>query len=375
MLEEAMACEGDLAVRGRSENEDTAAVNKERRKAVSSGSKARRPRGPRAPRAPRGPRAPRAPKAPKVSKAGAAGGGGAGSGRKAKPSSPSSGTQPNKPKSPAAALAAGEPEPCGNDDFGGLSDDNDFIDDSGLEAGGGDGNKLVSRADAGGAKATPRREGEHQNRHQDSRAKTPSCRSDSSGFLSQSPLSPDMLPDTSLPTVDREGPGEKDSGAGSSTENTVNGAGGTSRGTATATNPEAEASSASGPSVPDATLPHLPEEAAPAPAVAAAAAMAAASGASAAGGCEPDALAALLMEMGVLDDDIVQPSGRNRLDALLREAGGEKTRALRLYFERQSEKGKQEEKEKVSSVPGPFLRVHQALQHMLGSTRRFTSRL
>lgn len=53
MLNEAMATEGNPAMKGRSEVDDSAAVNKERKNAVATGSKARRYRPRRAPRAPK----------------------------------------------------------------------------------------------------------------------------------------------------------------------------------------------------------------------------------------------------------------------------------------------------------------------------------
>lgn len=57
MLQEAVEREGDLTMQDRSEAEDKVAVNKERRKAVTTGFKPRRPRAPRVPRLPRAPKA------------------------------------------------------------------------------------------------------------------------------------------------------------------------------------------------------------------------------------------------------------------------------------------------------------------------------
>ncbi|CAM9755576.1 unnamed protein product, partial [Scytosiphon promiscuus] len=88
MLAEAMASEGGLAVQGRTEAEDSAAVNKERRKAVSRGSKPRRSRAPRAPRKPRAPKSQKAPKS-----GGGGGSGGLNGGRKSKASSRSAGRE------------------------------------------------------------------------------------------------------------------------------------------------------------------------------------------------------------------------------------------------------------------------------------------
>lgn len=160
MLEEAMASEGGLAVQGRTEAEDSAAVHKERRKAVSTGSKPRRPRAPRAPRGPRGPRAQKSQKAQKTG--GGSGGGGGGSsgggkgGRKIKSLSRSTGQgtvdgggvvapgdapplpgaiEVLKGKGKGKAVGRGDGEEAaaagaGPDEL--EDDDDDFIDDSGL---------------------------------------------------------------------------------------------------------------------------------------------------------------------------------------------------------------------------------------------------
>lgn len=70
MLEEAVACEKDLAVTGRSEVDDAEAIVKERRKALRKGSKRLRRRRP--PRAPRKSRTPKLPKPSSTSTAGLA---------------------------------------------------------------------------------------------------------------------------------------------------------------------------------------------------------------------------------------------------------------------------------------------------------------
>lgn len=355
-MDAAMASEGDLAVRGRSEAEDSAAVNKERQRAVSLGAKPRRPRGPRAPRAPRGPRAPKATRAPK---AGAAGGGGGG-GRKPKPSSSSSSKQPDDagpvvagPSVAAAtAVAASEPGFCGNEDFDGFGDDADFIDDSGLEAGpdalaarrggasgdaklreaGGATGGLVSPAalDRAVTAADPRGGGggaELQRAVQDTEAPTPSSPSDkSSEFLTQSPLSPDMLEDFSLRENGPEGASDKDQGVGGGgTGAGIDGGSGNPAGGADGDESQSERE--------DGRTPRMDAEArspakTPRPP---------SRDAGKAGGCDPDVLAAMLMGMGVVDADIVQVEGRPQLDALLREAEGNAERAVELYFERQKE--------------------------------------
>ncbi|CAM9755646.1 unnamed protein product, partial [Scytosiphon promiscuus] len=51
------------------------------------------------------------------------------------------------------------------------------------------------------------------------------------------------------------------------------------------------------------------------------------------GGCEPKVLAAMLTEMGVVDDAVVGDEGLPVLRALLREAGGEADLAVDLFFE------------------------------------------
>ena len=60
--------------------------------------------------------------------------------------------------------------------------------------------------------------------------------------------------------------------------------------------------------------------------------------------CSPSMLVGMLKSMGVVDEDIVKPEGRSELDRLLRESEGDGARAVQKYFERDT---KTREKEKV----------------------------
>lgn len=309
-----MAAEEDLAVRGRSEAEDNAAAKKERRKAVSSGLKPRRRRGPRDPRAPGAPKARRAPRAggPAGGRGGSSGRGGDG-GRKPQVSSPA-----------AAAVSAAtepgpgpEPEPSGKEDFGGLSADADFIDDSGLEA------------VAPGAVS----------------AQSPRAPSDSSGeFLTQSPLSTSMLLDSSLSGTDPDGSNGPRKGTAHSPPVPAAPEVASLASAAPAKEAESEGDdtqSESGEARKRIDVEAFSPQKQPKPGSQASGAVAAAAGEQAGGGkegCEPAVLEAVLIGMGVEDDDVVQGTGRHRLEALLREAGGERDRAVGLYFERQNQK-------------------------------------
>lgn len=365
MLEEAVACEGDLAMRGRSEAEDHAEINKERRKAVATGSKTRRPRAPRAPRAPRPMKANtnrkfadskgvRPLRATKSS-------GKKGSGRKNGVCADAGmGSEGARPRNwPAAETAGGSASKMDGSGEGGIAaycgaDVSGFIDDSDLGPAAPP-HYIHSRGEGASVSSGPGSDQPGNEIEERPNQREPSFVPDSTAeYMTQAPLSPDMLPcgdDSGVCADDgsRGGAGDDEKSSSRSSVGdigvgaiTINDAGDAGSVVAQAVGTQGDLDEEPG---------HLPmavlERRLPKP-------MSDASTAEVetveegnggrregdreeAGSCTADELTSILRAMGVRDVEIIKPEGRGDLEDLLKAARGDPARAVGMFFEREKD--------------------------------------
>lgn len=311
-------------MKGRSEADDSAAIKKERRNAVATGSKSRRYRARRAPRAPRAPKASTNRKPARDKGVGAParkssgvksrgrnkddrltsrdGGGGSGGAGDLGPSDRSTAKLELSPVEEQAMSGGGGVVGGGNAADSG----NEFPPplSSGEPRG-----KDRAAAGSGLAHETPKQEPQ------------PVVTPEGAGeYMTQSPLTFDLSPDES-DELDIRRPQEKD-GSGSSSRDSgssrgsVDGARGSGGG-----EDGSGVTSGEGAGGGDELPPARSHDASP---------------------LEPmpvddaaiDGLATLLRELGVRDEDILKPEGRADLQALLEEGKGEQMRAVGLFFDR-----------------------------------------
>lgn len=331
LLDIAMNAEGKPAMKGRSEADDSAAVNKERRNAVTTGSKSRRNRARRAPRAPRAPKASTNRKPARDKGVGA-------------PAKKSSGVK-NRGRNENGRFA-------GKDSGGGSGGGGDLgpsdrsttkleVEEQAMNGGGHGSEDVVGGEHAAGSRiefSPSLSSGEpcgndaavagsglelKTPKHEQRPVVAPEAQGE---YMTQSPLAFDLSPDEiggpelrRTPEKDSSGSsrdsGSRDGSSGGSSRGSVDGAEGSGGG-------EDRSGFTSGEGTGGDELPPTP-----APDASSLEAMPVDDAA-------VDGLATLLRKLGVGDENVFKPEGRRDLQALLEAAKGAQMRAVDLFFDR-----------------------------------------